>query len=366
MNFPPSTFGGISFSVYPIIDELNKLNFEVKVLTTNYKLPQTGNATNKWTKYSGKDVMYVKTKNPAFSFRFFLEGFRQIKKSKQIHLSSIFYFPCLPFAIYSILLGKFVILSPHGELNAAALSYKSWKKKPYLYILTLLLKKITFRATSTAESILIKNYFPKSKIIIIPNFFTFDLPINERKINQFIFLGRISPIKSIENLILACSTSIIFKQENFKFLLVGPFDNEFIRYKETLKELIVKLDLTNNISFLGEVNSPFKEKLISQSKALFLVSQSENFGNVVLESLAQGTPVVASKGTPWQQLETYNCGYWIDNSPEVIASKMDELILMNKNSYNEMSANALLLSKEFTKDKIMPKWLEIVNFNTYV
>jgi glycosyltransferase involved in cell wall biosynthesis len=250
-------------------------------------------------------------------------------------------------------------LTVHGELHPAALKFKSWKKKPYLFIMSLLLKKSNFLATSKTEFTYIKRYFPESKISIIPNSFKLDLPINERKINQFIFLGRICPIKNIENLIIGCSESKEFRKENFKFLLIGPIDNAFPQYKEKLKKLIDKFDLANNIIFTGEVNSPIKEKLISQSKALFLVSHSENFGNVVIDSLAQGTLVVASKGAPWQELETWNCGFWIESSSKVIALAIDDLILMNKQTYDEMSDNALLLSKEYTTAKIIPMWLKL-------
>jgi glycosyltransferase involved in cell wall biosynthesis len=185
------------------------------------------------------------------------------------------------------------------------------------------------------------------------------------RVNQFIFLGRICPIKSIEKLIFACSISKSFKREKFKLLIVGPVLNEFRAYFDSLIELITKVELENNILFLGNIDSPKKEILISQSKALLLVSQSENFGNVVLESLAQGTPVISSKGTPWQQLENHNCGYWIENSSEEIAMKMDEFIFMSKDRYNDMSANALLLSKEFSAAKIIPMWIEFVNGSTF-
>ena len=49
-----------------------------------------------------------------------------------------------------------------------------------------------------------------------------------------------------------------------------------------------------------------KNKVIASNMALVLPSKSENFGNVVLEALAQGTPVIASKNTPWQILDLKN------------------------------------------------------------
>ena len=47
---------------------------------------------------------------------------------------------------------------------------------------------------------------------------------------------------------------------------------------------------------------------------VFRVPKTENFGNVYIESLAAGTPIVASTGTPWKSVESANCGKWVDNN----------------------------------------------------
>ena len=62
-------------------------------------------------------------------------------------------------------------------------------------------------------------------------------------------------------------------------------------------------------------------------------SHTENFGMVVLESLAQSTPVITSKGTPWASLEEERIGFWISNEPEILAAKIDEILTMSKAEY---------------------------------
>ena len=39
---------------------------------------------------------------------------------------------------------------------------------------------------------------------------------------------------------------------------------------------------------------------------------------IIAEALVRGIPVIASKGTPWQDLETHNCGWWVDNDLDTI------------------------------------------------
>jgi glycosyltransferase involved in cell wall biosynthesis len=360
-NFPPSKFGGISTSMFTIIKALNNAGYDIKVLTTNFKLPnQKGIKTNQWTSFDGIAVNYIETKSPAFSFRLFFEGFKQIIKTDQIHVSSIFYFPSLLFVLFSNIMGKTIILTPHGELQKPALQYKSWKKIPYLFLMQIIFKKSIFRVTSEDEAVRTRLYFPKSKIVIIPNLFNLGLPLYRSKLKQFVFLGRICKIKRIENLILACSISKHFISSNYSLLIAGPSDSEFNQYETMIRKLITDNNLEHNIELIGEIHSPQKEVLLSQSKALFLVSSSENFGNVVLESLAQGTPVVASTGTPWQSLTVKNCGYWIENTPESIAKKIDEFIVIDNESYDKMSFNAISHSKEFSFENLLPRWVEVI------
>ena len=43
---------------------------------------------------------------------------------------------------------------------------------------------------------------------------------------------------------------------------------------------------------------------------------------VVPEALVQGVPVIASTGTPWSDLETFHCGWWVDNDIDTLADTL--------------------------------------------
>jgi glycosyltransferase involved in cell wall biosynthesis len=55
----------------------------------------------------------------------------------------------------------------------------------------------------------------------------------------------------------------------------------------------------------------------------------ESFGMVVAEALAHGVPVIASRNTPWREMESKGCGLWVDNSPESLASSVNAIRHLN-------------------------------------
>lgn len=61
-----------------------------------------------------------------------------------------------------------------------------------------------------------------------------------------------------------------------------------------LKQLAAKYSLDNKVFFLGSLNQVDLQKYYSASDVLVLASESEGWANVLLESMACGTPVVAT------------------------------------------------------------------------
>src|SRR5690606_14618798 len=130
--------------------------------------------------------------------------------------------------------------------------------------------------------------------------------VEKRK--QFLFIGRIHPIKAIHKLLTALNLSLEFKSSAFEFVIAGVPELRHQGYYNDLLTRIEEFGLQSKVRFVGQVNNKDKEKLYAESFFTFLPSETENFGNVVLESLNQGTPVVASLGTPWDILENKKCG----------------------------------------------------------
>src|SRR5690606_14664921 len=91
-----------------------------------------------------------------------------------------------------------------------------------------------------------------------------------------------------------------------------------------------------------------------------LPSKSENFGNVVLESLCQGTPVIASKGAPWSLIEEHEVGCWIEPTIEGIKDALQKILTLERDQYELVQQRAINLAhNNFDIEKNVDKWVSL-------
>lgn len=141
-------------------------------------------------------------------------------------------------------------------------------------------------------------------------------------------------------------------------------ESQFKNYYLKLSDLINSNGLADKVSFEAPLFGEDKFKALCSALFTVLVSESENFGNVVIEALSQSTPVISSHGTPWEILEEANAGYWIDNTPESIAKTIDKALELDNTDYSQMRLNASNLAKSFDIYENIEQWnnaLEIIH-----
>ena len=78
------------------------------------------------------------------------------------------------------------------------------------------------------------------------------------------------------------------------------------------------------MTFAGPVYADAKRALYRRAALHVLPSHSENFGMTVAEALASGTPVIATRATPWSGLEREGCGFWIELGVEPLVHALRE------------------------------------------
>jgi glycosyltransferase involved in cell wall biosynthesis len=353
----PSLIDGKGFSIYTLTKELSKSGLDISIVSSPKGIDLRKLDLDKfYLKYNLK-VSFLKE---SFFSHMNITQIRNVIHNDVIQFSSFFYTLTIWYFFLAIIFKKKIIISPRGEFYSAALKRKWFIKIIYIKLFKIFQKRINFHATNRQEKKLIKNLFPKSNIVIIPNLINIPKCYNKKKKKNIIFLGRINPIKNIDILIKAYSCLSSNIKSEFSLLIVGEAHLDYEKKCLNKLKLIIKDNrLEKQVKFLGPVYKEDKLQILSESYCLVLPSKSENFGNVVLEAISQNTPVIASKNTPWEILKENNAGYWVDASIGSIKNALNEVILINDEKYTEIQNRAMsLLNDKFSYNNNIYMWSE--------
>ena len=140
-----------------------------------------------------------------------------------------------------------------------------------------------------------------------------------------LFVGRVEPLKGLSQLLraVACLSDI----QSVRLVIIGG--DEHSRHEiERLHQLSRKLNIQDNITFLGLTRHEKLPYFYSAADVCVIPSYSESFGLVALESLACGTPVVATDvGDLKNIIRQGETGYVVtDNNPRRLADKIDLIL----------------------------------------
>lgn len=355
----PAENGGPALTIYWLAKALNINKINVSIISTS-KYTNNKVLTDIWLNTNYGNVIYLKTGNPNYSLKFIHFTLKRMKMFDIVIITSVFAPSSIIFSLYAIITKKKIIISPRGELDSQALVYKTFLKSIILKIYNSLSNKfLVFHVTSNFEKLFLKKVFnDKFKVVLIPNYLNLPILINYNpEINYFLYVGRFHPKKAIENLVIALSLSKIFKESNFIIKLAGDYRNE---YGKTIIKLINDLDLNNKVFLIGEINNTDKEFIYANAYFTIVPSHTENFCNVVIESLSQSTPVIASKGTPWQELNDHKIGKWVDNTPRSLSTAIDEVIQIEKQEYLDMRKRSRhFIKKNYDIEKKVFNWINL-------
>ena len=251
-----------------------------------------------------------------------------------------------------------IIISPHGALAQESLKKSKLKKTiaSYTYMRKSYKKADCIHALSEKEAKDVLSYgLRNTPIVIIPNGIDMEELVLIDEIEKakflnlakgrrvFLSLSRLHEAKGIEMLIEAFS---IFVQNNNNNVLyiVGDGPQE---YKDLLKKKIKILKREENIFLLGELSGEMKNTIYSVADIFVLPSYNEGFGLTVLEAFRQQVPVITTTATPFNEILTYECGWYIAPERDTLLQALydagnkttERLDIMGKNGYIWVKSN---------------------------
>ncbi len=240
-----------------------------------------------------------------------------------------------------------VIISPHGMLEPWILRRNPRKKNlaMSLYQRQSITRATCLHATAASEFENIRKLGFQTEMTIIENGIKTDqikLKHNWKKTGTILFLSRINPKKGIENLIDAVAgLKDVFS--SYKVLIAGEGEQEYIG---TLKQRAADRGNGHQFIFCGGIYGSAKWDLYRQADVFVLPTYSENFGIVVAEALACGTPVITTTGAPWLDLKNYGCGWWIEPGMEPLTEALLDFSGKSEEELEQMGRNGHHLIKE--------------------
>jgi glycosyltransferase involved in cell wall biosynthesis len=257
--------------------------------------------------------------------------------------------------------GRPYVVSPHGMLAPAALRYSSGKKR----VASLLFQKRCLEcaqllyATSERELEDIRSFGLTCDVEIVPIGCELGsiqtVPAAPREPSRSVlFLGRLHPVKGIP-LLLRAWAKIEQNHRDFCLDIVGPSEAS---YKLELINLARRLGL-ERVRFHGPVYGDEKLARLKAASVFALPSETENFAITVIESLAAGTPVLASQNTPWSGLKQYGCGDWVEASSDAFASALGRIMSLTDEERRRMGkAGQVWVERSFAWSVIGSKMVQ--------
>jgi glycosyltransferase involved in cell wall biosynthesis len=214
------------------------------------------------------------------------------------------------------------IVSTRGMLEPWAWSHKRLKKRIawMLYQRRDLELAVRHHVTSETEARNLRDVGLGVPVCLIPN--GVDVPDAsllaslERPASPLrtaLFLGRIYPVKGLPMLVEAWAR---VRPAGWRLQIAGPDE---AGHRAEVERCIAAAGLTDVVSFLGPLEGQPKARSLGAADLFVLPTYSENFGMAIGEALANGLPVLTTRGAPWPDLEPRGCGWWVEPSPDALA-----------------------------------------------
>jgi glycosyltransferase involved in cell wall biosynthesis len=314
---------------------LQRAGVDVEVVTTTANGPEDLRPSpTEGEIYDGVPVRYLER---AFPRRFFGARLRRavteaLVRADVCHIHGVWNAPEWWASHLARAAGVPYVISPRGMLQPQAIRIGRWRKAAAFALLERrnLNGASLLHATSDQEADALRDLAFRPPVAVIPNGVNLDeagrasrgfrarLGIPPEAF-VVLFLGRMHRIKRLD-LLVDAFVELCATHPGAHLILAGPDEQGLLPGLQ--RRLSADADALHAI---GTVQGSDKWALIKDVDVMVQCSDSESFGLAVVESLASGVPVVATRTCPWSVLEARECGFWVEQSAPAIAAALRAL-----------------------------------------
>jgi len=333
---PASRYGGTIHSVHGLCRALAARGHDVHVFTTSVDGDRDSDVDHdRPVDVDGVSVRYFRSRyarrlywSPALG--------RALRASigdfDVVHTHAIYLWPLWTAARHAAGANVPYVVSPRGMLEKALIESRSPLQKALLIGMVerrVLENAAAIHVTSRREAEEAAAFgFNLPTLVGIPNGVTTDedrpgtpsAAVGERVAagGYALFLGRINWKKGLDRLSAALALVA-----DLRLIIAGPDEHGF---RETVQRWLRDHGVEDRTTFVGAVCGADKAALLSNAEMLVLPSYSENFGNVVLEAMAVGCPVVVTAEVGIADLvQESAAGLVVSGEPSQLAGAMASL-----------------------------------------
>jgi glycosyltransferase involved in cell wall biosynthesis len=332
--FPAVRYGGPIRSVHGLAAALVRQGHEVHVYTTSIDGDQDlAVPIDQPVDLDGVQVHYFRVpalRRLCWAPQMARRLRERVAQFDVVHLHSVYLWPTWAAARAAERAGVPFLLAPRGMLVAELIRRKSrWLKTAWISLIERrsLAAAAGLHVTADLETDELRALgLPMPPIFCVPNGVAWPSahaslaagPFADLQRPYALFLGRLNWKKGLDRLV-RCWRHV----HELPLVIVG---NDEEGYRQSLEKLAAAEGVADRIRFAGYASDEHKWALYANAEMFLLPSYSENFGNVVAESMAMACPVVL---TPEVGLATLvretNAGLVVDGEPRALAAAINTL-----------------------------------------
>ena len=334
--FPPAyRYGGPPASILGLCHGLQRAGVDVEVVTTtaNGEAPLPPSPPE-GDRFEDVPVRYVASAFPRRLFGARLRGplSAALTRADVCHIHGVWNVSEWWASRLARARGVPYVVSPRGMLLPQARERGRWRKAAAFALLERhnLTGAALLHATSEQEAGALRELGLGVPIAVVPN--GVDLREAQQALRGYrarlgippdafvvLFLGRMHRIKRLD-LLADAFAGVRATHPSAHLVLAGPDEQGLV--PNLLRRFSGGGDYVHAI---GAVHGAEKWALLKDADVMVQCSDSESFGLAVVESLASGVPVVVTRTCPWSEIETHQCGFWVDQTAPAIADALRAL-----------------------------------------
>ncbi len=258
--------------------------------------------------------------------------------------------------------GYKVVLTPHGMLEPWIIKRHYWTRKVpalWLYQKAAVQRADCVQATAESErdNLLKLGYNSNIKVVRLGiDAESIEMKRSWKKSRQILFLSRVHVKKGI-NFLVEAADVLRNELQGYKILVAGEGDADYV---EAMKSMICDRGLQDIVKLIGGVYGDEKWRLFQTSDFFVLPTHSENFGLAIAESLASGTPVITTVGTPWSDLNSSEAGAWIEIGTEPLVETLRRFLSLSEDELETMGRNGRkLIETKYSAHVMAEQMMEV-------